>query len=174
VGPCNLTPAGNWLANVTSAGFESQGLWNAYSQVVIMPTAADAKAAFDVFRGSGYPTNCLQPTWNQWLKQTLAKTNQQSNCDLTFGGSSVTAAPADLIPEDVPGAVGYQYEAQVNCPTEGPSTLTRDVIGAVAGNIFVEAQFYGGGSPPSAIEPGVISQMQYRATQLEEGKPANG
>jgi len=173
-GPCNLSPSGNWLANMTSAGFESPALWNAYSQVLVMPNAADAREAFNTFRAASYPTNCLRPTWDQWVKQTLAAYDQQTTCALTFGGSSIGAAPAEVMPEDVPGSVGYQYEAQVNCPSEGSSTLIRDVIGAVEGNVFVEAQFYGGSSPPAAIEPGVISQMDYRASQIEAGKPADG
>jgi len=43
-------------------------------------------------------------------------------------------------------------------------------MSAAVGNIFIQSQFYGGGTP-SQIVDGPLIQMDYRATQLTEGKP---
>jgi len=169
-GACNIFGNTTWVANVSSPGFESPTLWNALSQVVVLPNSADAQTALRTFSSPQYDTNCLQPQWDQWVKQGLNATDSETPCDLTFGGSTIGSWLPEGMSENAPGAVGYQYQAQVDCPTEGPSTLTRLAMSAAVGNIFIQSQFYGGGTP-SQIVDGPLIQMDYRATQLTEGKP---
>ncbi|HXQ44790.1 MAG TPA: hypothetical protein VN816_09135 [Acidimicrobiales bacterium] len=170
-GRCNPVSSAPWLADVTSPEYQSPGLWTAFSQVVVMADAAKAQAVLNALKAPGYETGCLQPSWDQWVVQSLANVNGQTSCALKFSGSSITASLPPVVTKTVPGAVGYQYQAQITCPTEGPSTLTRDVISAVVGNVFVQEQFFGGGDPPSTVVPGPITQMVHRASQVVAGKP---
>jgi hypothetical protein len=173
-GPCAPVSSAPWLADVTSPQYQSPASWSAFSQVVVMPTAADASAALEAIDAPNYDTNCLQPTWDQWVREGLASTNGTTNCDLTFGGSTIETSLPSGTTQDVPNAVGYEYQAQVDCPTEGPSTVDRLSVSAVSGNVFVQEQFFGGEPPPWDTLLTTIYSMFNRATQVVAGRPVPG
>jgi hypothetical protein len=173
-GPCAPVSSAPWLADVTSPDYQSPTLWAAFSQVVVLPTAAEANAALRAIDAPGYDTNCLQPAWDQWINQSLAGTNGNTNCDLTSGGSTIETSLPSGITQTVPNAVGYQYQALINCPTEGPSTVDRLSVSAVSGNVFIQEQFFGGGTQPADTMLKAMYSMFNRATQVIAGRPVPG
>jgi len=140
---------------------QSPSGWTAFSQVVVMPDAAHA--ALNAIDVPGYASACFQPSWDQWAKQAIASANSEAPCNLSFNGTSVGPVPAPSLPAGVSGAAGFEYQAQVTCPTEGSSTVTRDEISAVVGNLFIQVQFLGTGTPPTLSESTSLSDMANRA-----------
>jgi len=163
-GPCAPVSGGPWLADVSSADYQSPNGWTAFSQVVVMPDATDATAALHAIEAPGYAAGCFQPTWDQWAKQAITSANAQAPCDLSFTGSTVGPVPAPSVPTGVPGAAGVEYQARISCPSEGPSTITRDEISTVVKNLFVQVQFFGGGTSPTLAESSSLSDIASRAS----------
>jgi hypothetical protein len=165
-GPCSPVSGAPWLADVSSTAYQDSSGWTAFSEVVVMPDAAHAQAAVAAIDAPDYAHNCFQPAWDQWAKQGIADADAQStSCSFSFVGSSIGAAPALAVPS---GATGIEYQAQISCPTEGPSTLTRDEVSTTVGNLFLQVQFLGEGTPPTVSESTSLSNMVQRARQATD------
>lgn len=163
-GPCNPVSSAPFTADVTSSSYGSPGGWTAFSSVVVMPDASRAKAALAAISSTRYATSCFETTWDAWAEDDLAQVNAETPCQLTFGGSSIVSLTVlESVSKLAPGANGFEYQADITCPSEGTEPLVRDEISAVVGNVFIQGQFFGLGTPPTETEPVVMMQMVLRA-----------
>jgi hypothetical protein len=166
--PARCTPITSqpWLADVWSADFSlasnSVGAFaeSTFSDVVIMPNAADATNGLDAIAASGYALSCLKPYDDSEVPSSY--TGSATCGSLSFISSTISplAAPKLGFP-----AVAFRYTATMHCSrSDVDFPVFEDTLDAVVGTAFIDGEFSESeASPQPAQEQHYMSLMTSRA-----------
>ncbi len=160
-GPCTPLSGGPWTAYRSSPYFTaSSGDLTVTSDVVLMPTAGDARAALATIDAPSYGTTCFLPSTDASVTSALATAG--ASCGLSLEGPGIVHL--DLPTAEGP-LTGYHYSADLLCARTGRSEpYTMDIVDQVVGTVFLQARFRSIGSPPSStFEERVMRAMAIRA-----------
>lgn len=164
--PARCTPVSSkpWLADVFSDAFGLDGPSSSpayhyvYSNVVIMPNAAIAKASLSATKARGYAAKCYEPANDV---DALMSFDQSGKCAAAFVLASATITPLSGV--RIGGNfVAYRYVTELHCPTTGINyRYYIDLVNKAIGKVFIQGIFSGTGSPVSGVEEVHLMSVMY-------------
>lgn len=143
----------------TTASFGSVGANEGVTATVtVMPTPQMAQDAVDSVLASSFGPDCLQPSFDAYVKRNAVNVGEPADCgSLVFSNSTIERlATPDM---------GWRYAGNERCQVSSDpytSTSFRDELLATHGPIVMEVDFTSS-SPPLALEEHLVALMELRA-----------
>jgi hypothetical protein len=149
--------SGNFSLASNSVGAYAE---STYSNVVIMPNAADATNGIDAIAASGYAQSCIKPADDNDVPSSY--TGSSACGSLSFVSSTISPLPTPNLGVQ---AVAYRYTATLHCSLSGADfPVFDDTVDAVVGPAFIDGEFSAANTPPTpAQEEHYMSVMTARA-----------